>query len=125
MANTKSARKRAAKSALQRDKNRAARSKMRTLVKKARAAVAAGEADSGAVAVAVSGLDAAAQRTKSLPVGHGLTPYRGSDSLRSGPRDDHRPRPLHGSGHGRESYLAALLAAALARRDFVRAAVLR
>jgi small subunit ribosomal protein S20 len=59
MANTKSARKRAAKSALQREKNRASRSKMRTLVKKARAAVAAGDAGSTAVADAVSGLDAA------------------------------------------------------------------
>ena len=62
MANTKSARKRAAKSALQRDKNRASRSKMRTLVKKARAAVAAGEPGSAAVAVAVSGLDAAVSK---------------------------------------------------------------
>ena len=62
MANTKTARKRAAKSAAQREKNRASRSKMRTLVKKARAAVAAGEPDSGAVAVAVSGLDAAASK---------------------------------------------------------------
>lgn len=62
MANTKSARKRAEKSALQREKNRAARSKMRTLVKKARTAVAAGDATSDAVAVAVSGLDAAASK---------------------------------------------------------------
>ena len=62
MANTKSARKRAAKSALQREKNRASRSKVRTLVKKARAAVAAGESASPAVAVAVSGLDAAASK---------------------------------------------------------------
>jgi small subunit ribosomal protein S20 len=62
MANTKSARKRAEKSALQREKNRAARSKMRTLVKKARVAVAAGDTGSGAVSVAVSGLDAAASK---------------------------------------------------------------
>ena len=62
MANTKSARKRAAKSALQREKNRAARSKVRTLVKKARAAVTAGAGEPDAVAVAVSGLDAAASK---------------------------------------------------------------
>ena len=62
MANTKSARKRAEKSALQRDKNRAARSKMRTLIKKARLAVAAGDAKSEAVSTAVSGLDAAASK---------------------------------------------------------------
>jgi small subunit ribosomal protein S20 len=62
MANSKSARKRAEKSALQREKNRAARSKMRTLVKKARAAVAAGDAGSASVATAVSGLDAAASK---------------------------------------------------------------
>lgn len=62
MANTKSARKRAAKSATQREKNRAARSKMRTLVKKARAAVSTGDPGSPAVAVAVSSLDAAASK---------------------------------------------------------------
>jgi small subunit ribosomal protein S20 len=62
MANTKSARKRAAKSALQREKNRASRSKVRTLVKKARAAVTAGESGSAAVAAAVSNLDAAASK---------------------------------------------------------------
>jgi small subunit ribosomal protein S20 len=44
MANTKSAKKRAEKSAAQRAKNRAVRSKMRTAVKKFRAAVAAGDA---------------------------------------------------------------------------------
>jgi len=43
MANTKSAKKRAEKSALQRAKNRTVRSKMRTAVKKFRAAVAAGD----------------------------------------------------------------------------------
>jgi small subunit ribosomal protein S20 len=43
MANTKSAKKRAEKSAAQRVKNRAARSRMRTAVKKFRAAVAAGD----------------------------------------------------------------------------------
>jgi small subunit ribosomal protein S20 len=43
MANTKSAKKRAEKSAAQRAKNRAARSKMRTAVKKFRAAAAAGD----------------------------------------------------------------------------------
>jgi len=62
MANTKSARKRAEKSALQREKNRAARSKMRTLVKKARTAVAAGDAQSESIGVAVSGLDVAASK---------------------------------------------------------------
>ena len=44
MANTKSAKKRAAKSALQREKNRAVRSKMRTAVRKVRAAAASGDA---------------------------------------------------------------------------------
>lgn len=43
MANTKSAKKRAEKSAAQRAKNRAVRSTMRTAVKKFRAAVAAGD----------------------------------------------------------------------------------
>jgi small subunit ribosomal protein S20 len=43
MANTKSAKKRAAKSAAQRIKNRTVRSRMRTAVKKLRAAVAAGD----------------------------------------------------------------------------------
>ena len=62
MANTKSARKRAEKSALQREKNRASRSKMRTLVKKAKVAVAAGDAKSDAIASAVSGLDVAASK---------------------------------------------------------------
>jgi small subunit ribosomal protein S20 len=60
MANTESAEKRAAKSVEQRAANRAARARVRTLVKKARAALAAGEAASPAVADAVSGLDAAA-----------------------------------------------------------------
>lgn len=44
MANTKSAKKRAAKSQLQRAKNRTARSAMRTAVKKLRKAAAAGDA---------------------------------------------------------------------------------
>ncbi|MEO8276391.1 MAG: 30S ribosomal protein S20 [Thermoanaerobaculia bacterium] len=43
MANTKSAKKRAEKSAAQRIKNRTMRSRMRTAVKKLRAAVAAGD----------------------------------------------------------------------------------
>ena len=43
MANTKSAKKRAEKSAAQRVKNRAVRSKMRTAIKKFRAAAAAGD----------------------------------------------------------------------------------
>lgn len=43
MANTKSAKKRAEKSAAQRAKNRTVRSKMRTAVKKFRAAAAAGD----------------------------------------------------------------------------------
>jgi small subunit ribosomal protein S20 len=58
MANTKSAQKRAAKSAAQREKNRAARSKVRTMVKKARAA----EPGSPALATAISGLDVAASK---------------------------------------------------------------
>ena len=58
MANTKSARKRAAKSALQREKNRAARSRVRTLVKKARATGAGAEA----LSTAVSALDAATSK---------------------------------------------------------------
>ena len=44
MANTKSAKKRAEKSAAQRIKNRTMRSRMRTAVKKLRAAVASGDA---------------------------------------------------------------------------------
>jgi small subunit ribosomal protein S20 len=44
MANTKSAKKRAAKSEAQREKNRAIRSQMRTAVKKVRKAAAAGDA---------------------------------------------------------------------------------
>jgi len=60
MANTKSARKRAEKSALQREKNRAARSRVRTLVKKARTGATGGDAP--AVATAVSALDAAASK---------------------------------------------------------------
>ena len=60
MANTKSARKRAEKSALQREKNRGARSRVRTLVKKARAGATGG--DAAAVATAVSALDAAASK---------------------------------------------------------------
>ncbi len=44
MANTKSAKKRAEKSAEQRIKNRTMRSRMRTAVKKLRAAVASGDA---------------------------------------------------------------------------------
>jgi small subunit ribosomal protein S20 len=43
MANKKSAKKRAVKSALKREKNRAGRSKMRTAVKRVRQAVASGE----------------------------------------------------------------------------------
>lgn len=44
MANTKSAKKRAEKSILQRDRNRALRSRMRTAVKRLRNAAAAGDA---------------------------------------------------------------------------------
>ena len=44
MANTKSSKKRAEKSAAQRVKNRAVRSKMRTAIKKFRAAAATGDA---------------------------------------------------------------------------------
>ena len=43
MANTKSAKKRAAQALRRRDRNRAYRSRMRTAVKKARTALAAGE----------------------------------------------------------------------------------
>jgi len=45
MANTKSAKKRAAKSAAQRDKNRGGRAAMRTAVKKVRIAAEAGDAE--------------------------------------------------------------------------------
>ena len=61
MANTKSARKRAEKSELQRTANRTARSRMRTAVKKARQAVAAGADDaSKVVAEAISIIDSSA-----------------------------------------------------------------
>jgi small subunit ribosomal protein S20 len=49
MANTKSAKKRAEKSAEQRDLNRAIRSKMRTAVKKVRKAAEGGEATAAAM----------------------------------------------------------------------------
>jgi small subunit ribosomal protein S20 len=63
MANTKSAKKRAAKSAAQRVKNRAVRSKMRTAVKKFRAAVAAGEENTQALfASTVKVVDSTAQK---------------------------------------------------------------
>ena len=63
MANTKSAKKRAAKSAAQRVKNRADRSKMRTAVKKFRAAVAAGDENSTALlASTVKIVDSTAQK---------------------------------------------------------------
>jgi len=61
MANTKSARKRAEKSELQRSANRMARSRMRTAVKKARQAVESGAADAAqAVAEAISIVDSSA-----------------------------------------------------------------
>ena len=63
MANTKSAKKRAAKSAAQRVKNRADRSKMRTAVKKFRAAVAAGDENSQTLlASTVKIVDSTAQK---------------------------------------------------------------
>ena len=63
MANTKSAKKRAAKSAAQRVKNRADRSKMRTAVKKFRAAVAAGDENGKALlASTVKIVDSTAQK---------------------------------------------------------------
>lgn len=63
MANTKSARKRAEKSIRQRDENRAARSRMRTAVKKARQAIEAGGADAdAAVARAAKVVDKTAQK---------------------------------------------------------------
>ncbi len=63
MANTKSARKRAAKSELLREKNRAVRSHMRTAVKKARQAVESGSADAeGLVSAAMSTVDRTAKK---------------------------------------------------------------
>jgi small subunit ribosomal protein S20 len=63
MANTKSARKRAEKSAILRDKNRAERSRMRTAIKKARTAVEAGAEDAAArVAEAISIVDTTARK---------------------------------------------------------------
>jgi small subunit ribosomal protein S20 len=63
MANTKSARKRAEKSELQRTANRTARSRMRTAVKKARQAVAAGASDvAKALAEAISVVDSSASK---------------------------------------------------------------
>ena len=63
MANTKSAKKRAEKSAAQRVKNRAVRSKMRTAVKKFRAAVAAGDENAKALlASTVKVVDSTAQK---------------------------------------------------------------
>ena len=63
MANTKSAKKRAEKSAAQRVKNRAARSKMRTAVKKFRAAVAAGDENAKTLfASTVKVVDSTAQK---------------------------------------------------------------
>lgn len=62
MANTKSAQKRAEKSALLREKNRAARARVRTLVKKARASATAGDGQAATIATAVSALDAAASK---------------------------------------------------------------
>ncbi|KAB2964086.1 MAG: 30S ribosomal protein S20 [Thermoanaerobaculia bacterium] len=64
MANTKSAKKRAAKSALQREKNRAARSTMRTAVKKVRKAVGRGDAQAAeaSLAEAISTVDRTAQK---------------------------------------------------------------
>jgi small subunit ribosomal protein S20 len=63
MANTKSARKRAEKSEAQRIENRAARSRMRTAVRRARAAVETGSTDSAElVARAVSVVDSTASK---------------------------------------------------------------
>ncbi len=64
MANTKSAKKRAAKSQLQRAKNRTARSAMRTAVKKLRKAAAAGDATSveKLLPAAIKIVDATAQK---------------------------------------------------------------
>jgi len=63
MANTKSAKKRAEKSAAQRVKNRAVRSKMRTAVKKFRAAVAAGDENAKSLLVStIKVVDSTAQK---------------------------------------------------------------
>ncbi len=64
MANSKSAKKRAAKSALQREKNRAARSTMRTAVKKVRKAVGRGDlqAAEALLPAAISVVDRTAQK---------------------------------------------------------------
>lgn len=60
MANTKSAEKQARRSIVRQERNRALRSRMRTAVKKVRAAVAAGDRSSAEVALkeAVSVVDA-------------------------------------------------------------------
>ncbi|HEX9800705.1 MAG TPA: 30S ribosomal protein S20 [Thermoanaerobaculia bacterium] len=63
MANKKSARKRAVKSLELKQKNRAARSRMRSAVKAARQSIAqGGEATAAAVARAVAVIDATAQK---------------------------------------------------------------
>ena len=63
MANTKSARKRAAKSEEQRKKNRAVRSQMRTAVKKARRAIATeGDDSTSLVAEAIAIVDSTARK---------------------------------------------------------------
>jgi len=63
MANKKSARKRAEKSEQQREKNRAARSRLRTAVKKAREAAASDDPERASlVARAISVIDASAQK---------------------------------------------------------------
>ena len=64
MANTKSAKKRAAKSLLQREKNRAVRSRMRSAVKKVRVAAAGGDAQraEALLAEAITIVDTTAQK---------------------------------------------------------------
>lgn len=63
MANIKSAKKRAVQSEKHRDRNRSARTALRTVVKKARAAKSTGDADAPkAVLAASSALDSAAHK---------------------------------------------------------------
>jgi small subunit ribosomal protein S20 len=64
MANTKSAEKRIRQNAAARERNRAHRSRLRTSIKRLRAAVEAGDADqaSGLLATTLSIIDATAQK---------------------------------------------------------------
>ena len=79
MANTKSAEKRMRQSAEQRERNRGARSEMRTAIKKVRGAVAGGDAEAAQAALktAVQVID----RTAKKNVVHGNTASRTKSRL--------------------------------------------